>query len=114
MLVRRSIPPSFQLVIIGCGKEEKGELQDKESFGFLHIACDITFSIMLICFSIVLFISLTQEFHSLAHCTAGGCASVATSFIFTPSERIKQQMQVGSRYHNCWYTFLSSWVYLCQ
>lgn len=44
-----------------------------------------------------------QEFHSLAHCFAGGCASVATSFIFTPSERIKQQMQVGSHYHNCWY-----------
>ncbi|GAY39114.1 hypothetical protein CUMW_041900 [Citrus unshiu] len=36
---------------------------------------------------------LPKEFHSLAHCTAGGCASVATSFIFTPSERIKQQMQ---------------------
>ncbi|XP_044484032.1 uncharacterized protein LOC123209979 isoform X3 [Mangifera indica] len=43
-----------------------------------------------------------KEFHSLAHCFAGGCASVATSFIFTPSERIKQQMQVGSHYHNCW------------
>ncbi|KAL5816585.1 hypothetical protein ACOSQ3_024963 [Xanthoceras sorbifolium] len=43
-----------------------------------------------------------KEFHSLAHCVAGGCASVATSFIFTPSERIKQQMQVGSHYHNCW------------
>ncbi|KAL0393547.1 UNVERIFIED_CONTAM: hypothetical protein Slati_4320900 [Sesamum latifolium] len=36
------------------------------------------------------------------HCTAGGCASIATSFIFTPSERIKQQMQVGSHYRNCW------------
>lgn len=51
-----------------------------------------------------------QEYHSFAHCTAGGCASIATSFIFTPSERIKQQMQVGSRYRNCWYyhsTFLS-------
>ncbi|KAJ0105747.1 hypothetical protein Patl1_17726 [Pistacia atlantica] len=43
-----------------------------------------------------------KEFHSLAHCIAGGCASVATSFIFTPSEHIKQQMQVGSHYHNCW------------
>ncbi|KAF7828272.1 Mitochondrial substrate carrier family protein B [Senna tora] len=31
----------------------------------------------------------------------GGCASVATSSIFTPSERIKQQMQVGSHYRNC-------------
>ncbi|KAL0329806.1 UNVERIFIED_CONTAM: protein MITOFERRINLIKE 1, chloroplastic [Sesamum radiatum] len=45
---------------------------------------------------------LPREYHSLAHCTAGGCASIATSFIFTPSERIKQQMQVGSHYRNCW------------
>lgn len=43
-----------------------------------------------------------KEYQSLAHCMAGGCASVATSFIFTPSERVKQQMQVGSRYQNCW------------
>ncbi|KAK4435348.1 Mitoferrin [Sesamum alatum] len=45
---------------------------------------------------------LPRDHHSLAHCTAGGCASIATSFIFTPSERIKQQMQVGSHYRNCW------------
>ncbi|XP_052477031.1 uncharacterized protein LOC105800235 isoform X2 [Gossypium raimondii] len=45
---------------------------------------------------------LPKEYHSLAHCMAGGCASVATSFIFTPSERIKQQMQVGAHYQNCW------------
>lgn len=43
-----------------------------------------------------------KEYQSFAHCVAGGCASVATSFIFTPSERIKQQMQVGSHYQNCW------------
>ncbi|CAM8944540.1 unnamed protein product [Rhodiola kirilowii] len=43
-----------------------------------------------------------KEYCSVAHCTAGGCASVATSFIFTPSERIKQQMQVRSNYRNCW------------
>lgn len=43
-----------------------------------------------------------KEYHSFAHCLAGGCASIATSFIFTPSERIKQQMQVGSHYKNCW------------
>ncbi|MFS7914124.1 putative mitochondrial carrier domain superfamily [Helianthus anomalus] len=43
-----------------------------------------------------------KEYHSLAHCIAGGCASVATSFVFTPSERIKQQMQVGSHYRSCW------------
>uniref|UniRef100_A0A5B7CCE9 Mitochondrial substrate carrier family protein n=1 Tax=Davidia involucrata TaxID=16924 RepID=A0A5B7CCE9_DAVIN len=43
-----------------------------------------------------------KEYHSFAHCMAGGCASIATSFIFTPSERIKQQMQVRSHYHNCW------------
>ncbi|KZV16099.1 Mitochondrial substrate carrier family protein isoform 1 [Dorcoceras hygrometricum] len=45
---------------------------------------------------------LPKEYHSLAHCMAGGCASIATSFIFTPSERIKQQMQVGSHYRNSW------------
>ncbi|XP_038679320.1 uncharacterized protein LOC119980617 isoform X2 [Tripterygium wilfordii] len=43
-----------------------------------------------------------KEHQSVAHCIAGGCASVATSFIFTPSERIKQQMQIGARYNNCW------------
>nr|GEY74897.1 kinesin, motor domain-containing protein [Tanacetum cinerariifolium] len=48
----------------------------------------------------------SKEYHSLAHCVAGGCASVATSFVFTPSERIKQQMQVGSHYHSCWNAFL--------
>ncbi|KAL5727483.1 hypothetical protein ACHQM5_000675 [Ranunculus cassubicifolius] len=45
---------------------------------------------------------LPKEYHSIAHCTAGGCASIATSFLFTPSERIKQQMQVSSQYQNCW------------
>ncbi|XP_073133974.1 uncharacterized protein [Henckelia pumila] len=45
---------------------------------------------------------LPKEYHSLAHCLAGGCASIATSFIFTPSERVKQQMQVGSHYRNSW------------
>ncbi|KAK9277768.1 hypothetical protein L1049_007315 [Liquidambar formosana] len=45
---------------------------------------------------------LPKDYHSFAHCMAGGCASIATSFIFTPSERIKQQMQVGSHYQNCW------------
>lgn len=45
---------------------------------------------------------LPKEYHSFAHCTAGGCSSIATSFIFTPSDRIKQQMQVGSQYTNCW------------
>ncbi|GAV83865.1 Mito_carr domain-containing protein [Cephalotus follicularis] len=43
-----------------------------------------------------------KEYYSLAHCVAGGCGSIATSFIFTPSEHIKQQMQVGSHYSNCW------------
>ncbi|XP_077225958.1 mitochondrial substrate carrier family protein isoform X2 [Tasmannia lanceolata] len=45
---------------------------------------------------------LPKEYYSFAHCTAGGCASLATSFIFTPSEHIKQQMQVGSHYQSCW------------
>ncbi|KAF6144114.1 hypothetical protein GIB67_004787 [Kingdonia uniflora] len=30
----------------------------------------------------------------IAHCTASSCASIATSFIFTPSEQIKQQIQL--------------------
>ncbi|XP_021735815.1 uncharacterized protein LOC110702423 [Chenopodium quinoa] len=46
--------------------------------------------------------SLAKEYHSVAHCTAGACASIATSVVFTPSERIKQQMQVNSKYQNCW------------
>ncbi|XP_074289108.1 S-adenosylmethionine carrier 1, chloroplastic/mitochondrial-like isoform X2 [Silene latifolia] len=37
--------------------------------------------------------SLAKEHCSIAHCTAGACASIATSFIFTPSDHIKQQMQ---------------------
>ncbi|KAL6911949.1 hypothetical protein ACP4OV_000754 [Aristida adscensionis] len=45
---------------------------------------------------------LPKEYHSIAHCAAGGCSSIATSFVFTPSECIKQQMQVGSQYQNCW------------
>eukprot|EP01018_Ginkgo_biloba_P034421 Gb_14414 [translate_table: standard] len=45
---------------------------------------------------------LAKEYHAFAHCTAGGCASIATSFIFTPSECIKQQMQVGSQYLSSW------------
>ncbi|KAK3268875.1 hypothetical protein CYMTET_22645 [Cymbomonas tetramitiformis] len=32
----------------------------------------------------------------IAHSAAGGCASVATSFLYTPSECVKQQMQVGT------------------
>lgn len=51
------------------------------------------------------FFFVWQEYYSFAHCVAGGSASIATSFIFTPSERIKQQMQVGSHYHNCWYDY---------
>lgn len=46
--------------------------------------------------------SLAKEYLSVAHCTAGACASIATSFVFTPSERIKQQMQINSNYQNCW------------
>lgn len=45
---------------------------------------------------------LAKDYHSIAHCAAGGCSSIATSFVFTPSECIKQQMQVGSQYQNCW------------
>lgn len=49
---------------------------------------------------------LSKECHSLAHCVAGGSASIATSVIFTPSERIKQQMQVSSRYQSSWNALL--------
>ncbi|KAI6707206.1 hypothetical protein NL676_010168 [Syzygium grande] len=45
---------------------------------------------------------ISEEYYSITHCIAGGCASIATSFVYNPSERIKQQMQVGSHYHNCW------------
>ncbi|XP_057421339.1 uncharacterized protein LOC130715278 isoform X2 [Lotus japonicus] len=45
---------------------------------------------------------LPKDYSSFAHCAGGGVASIATSFIFTPSERIKQQMQVRSHYGNCW------------
>ncbi|VFQ74918.1 unnamed protein product [Cuscuta campestris] len=45
---------------------------------------------------------LNTEHQFVAHCIAGGSASVATSFIYTPSERIKQQMQVHSQYKSCW------------
>ncbi|MED6156593.1 hypothetical protein PIB30_015906 [Stylosanthes scabra] len=45
---------------------------------------------------------LSKEYYSFAHCVGGASASIATSFIFTPSERIKQQMQVGSHYRSCW------------
>lgn len=31
----------------------------------------------------------------VAHCLAGGCASVATSFVYTPSECVKQRCQVS-------------------
>lgn len=46
--------------------------------------------------------TLPKDYHSIAHCAAGGCSSIATSFVFTPSEYIKQQMQMGSQYQNCW------------
>ncbi|KAJ9147924.1 hypothetical protein P3X46_030038 [Hevea brasiliensis] len=43
----------------------------------------------------------SKEYHSVAHCVSGGCASIAASFVFTPSEHVKQQMQICLRYHNC-------------
>ncbi|KAK9103626.1 hypothetical protein Sjap_020880 [Stephania japonica] len=49
---------------------------------------------------------LPEGYQSVAHCMAGGCSSVATSFIFTPSECIKQQMQVGTHYQNSWSALL--------
>ncbi|XP_024545371.1 adenine nucleotide transporter BT1, chloroplastic/mitochondrial [Selaginella moellendorffii] len=49
---------------------------------------------------------LPEEYHSLAHCAAGGCASIATSLVYTPSERVKQQMQIGAVYRNSWLAFV--------
>ncbi|PON62875.1 Mitochondrial substrate/solute carrier [Parasponia andersonii] len=46
-----------------------------------------------------------KEYYSLVHCVAGGSASIATSFVFTPSEHIKHQMQVGTHYKSCWNAF---------
>ncbi|XP_074585379.1 uncharacterized protein LOC141841150 [Curcuma longa] len=50
---------------------------------------------------------LPKEYHSISHCFAGACSSLATSVVFTPSERIKQQMQVGLQYQNCWNAFIA-------
>jgi len=36
-----------------------------------------------------------EERSWVAHCVAGGCASVATSFVYTPSECVKQRCQVS-------------------
>lgn len=36
-----------------------------------------------------------EECAWVAHCMAGGCASVATSFVYTPSECVKQRCQVS-------------------
>ncbi|XP_017609490.1 S-adenosylmethionine carrier 1, chloroplastic/mitochondrial-like [Gossypium arboreum] len=36
---------------------------------------------------------LFPKYHSLAHCMSGGSVSVAISIIFTPRERIKQQVK---------------------
>ena len=36
-----------------------------------------------------------QEKQWVAHCLAGGCASVATSVVYTPSECIKQRCQIN-------------------
>jgi len=63
----------------------------------------MSLSIILMFIGINEVIFFLQEYYSFAHCIGGGCASIATSFIFTPSERIKQQMQVRSQYRNCWY-----------
>ncbi|XP_057734580.1 protein MITOFERRINLIKE 1, chloroplastic-like [Arachis stenosperma] len=45
---------------------------------------------------------LSARVLSFSHCVGGGSASIATSFILTPNERIKQQMQVGCHYRSRW------------
>ncbi|GAQ77631.1 mitochondrial substrate carrier family protein [Klebsormidium nitens] len=54
----------------------------------------------------VLLPHLPPKFQSVAHCSAGAAASVATSFVFTPSEVVKQRMQYTSQYANSWSAFL--------
>jgi hypothetical protein len=49
---------------------------------------------------------IPQGMSALAHCTAGGCASLATSIVYTPSECVKQQMQLGTLYRNSWLAFV--------
>ena len=55
----------------------------------------------LICSDFSFFVS-KKEYHAIAHCTAGGCASIATSIVYTPSECVKQRMQIGALYRNSW------------
>ncbi|KAG0564902.1 hypothetical protein KC19_8G149300 [Ceratodon purpureus] len=50
---------------------------------------------------------IPEDMSALAHCAAGGCASVATSIVYTPSECVKQQMQVNGLYQNSWQAFTS-------
>lgn len=50
---------------------------------------------------------IPEDMSALAHCAAGGCASVATSIVYTPSECVKQQMQVNGLYRNSWQAFTS-------
>ncbi|XP_024358621.1 uncharacterized protein [Physcomitrium patens] len=50
---------------------------------------------------------IPEDMSALAHCVAGGCASVATSFVYTPSDCVKQRMQVHGLYENSWEAFTS-------
>ncbi|KAM7257556.1 hypothetical protein ACFE04_013297 [Oxalis oulophora] len=58
---------------------------------------------------------ISAEYSSVAHCVGAGCASVATSFIFTPSERVKQQMQECFDWNSSkwWVAFLVYWLGSC-
>ena len=43
---------------------------------------------------------LSRDRQWIAHCTAGAMASVATSFVYTPSECVKQRVQAGQYKHS--------------
>eukprot|EP00271_Cylindrocystis_brebissonii_P011843 TRINITY_DN29810_c0_g1_i1.p1 TRINITY_DN29810_c0_g1~~TRINITY_DN29810_c0_g1_i1.p1 ORF type:complete len:477 (+),score=51.68 TRINITY_DN29810_c0_g1_i1:179-1609(+) len=46
---------------------------------------------------------LPEGWTAVAHCMAGGAASVATAAVYTPSEAIKQRLQLGgSQYKTSW------------
>jgi hypothetical protein len=99
------VPCFWNVYPLWAGKDLKRKWIMMLNIAFLHVFCVIPWCDVYTPKSLNHL--LLQEHHSFAHCIAGGCASIATSFVFTPSERIKQQMQIGSHYNNCWYTFES-------
>eukprot|EP00899_Mesostigma_viride_P025345 jgi/Mesvir1/5996/Mv00745-RA.1 len=50
---------------------------------------------------------MPKKYHALAHCAAGACASIATSFVYTPSECVKSRMQFHNVYKNSMHAFVT-------